>query len=320
MSDKPTWTTLHVVTLLIVALLSLCAGVWLTDPYWASLVVSTAITLVLTMSMNLINGTSGQFTLSHAAFFGLGAYVSAICAQHLGISPWLCLPLAIVAAGIAAAAIGVPILRLQGYYLATGTLAFALIVEIVVRQSPFLGGPLGFQDLPKLQVFNVALIGAGYVPIAVIATLLVYIVIRNLVHSPLGRAIIATRDDPPAAAAAGISVTRTRLTAFVIGSALAAAAGWMHAFYLRNLSPQLFGADLTFKWMLIMLIGGIGKLPGVIVSTILLSLGPELLGIAAVQQVLALGILMILVVLFAPRGIGGLIDDMHRRSTSWSVA
>jgi branched-chain amino acid transport system permease protein len=137
---------------------------------------------------------------------------------------------------------------------------------------------------------------------------------RNLVGSPLGRAIIATRDDAPAASAAGISVTGVRLTVFAIGSAFAAMAGWMDAFYFRNIGPQLMGADQTFKWLLIILIGGIGSLPGVIVSSVLVSLGPELLGVAAGQQVLALGVLMILVVLFAPRGIGGLIDDAYRQS------
>jgi branched-chain amino acid transport system permease protein len=311
--ERPTWTAAHLAVLAALALVAAAAPLWLRDAYWASLIVGTAITLVLTMSMNLINGTAGQFTLSHAAFFGLGAYAAAVGAQDFGLAPWLCLPLAVIVGAGVALAVGVPLLRLQSYYLATGTLAFALIVEIVVRQSPYLGGPLGFADLPALRGFGANLTGAAFVPVAGFAALLVYIAIRNLMDAPLGRAVVAARDDAPAAAAAGIAVARMRLTIFVIAAAMAAAAGWLDACYVRNITPQVFGADLTFRWLLIILIGGIGDLSGVVIATVLLSLAPELLGVAAGQQVLALGILMIVVILFAPRGLGGLIADIRRR-------
>jgi branched-chain amino acid transport system permease protein len=303
------WTPRGLAFLLLVTAVLWAIPLLIHEPYYLSLVVTTAIALLLTLSLNLMNGTSGQFSLAAAAFFGIGAYVPALLALRLGISPWLGLPCALAAGALIAIGIGFPVLRLRGYFLATATLAFALFVEIFMRQSTELtGGAYGLQGIPPLEVLGHRLRGGAYVPVAATAVVLAVVMLRNLGASALGRAITAARDDAVAAAATGINVVQVRVAAFAISSGIAALAGWVHAFYFLNLNPQMFSTELTFVWLFMVLIGGLGHMPGVIASTILLTVAPELLGIATTQQVLALGIVMLVFVLFAPRGLGGLID------------
>ncbi len=309
--DRPLWTpvTLGAVALAVVA--SAVAPALISDPYYGSLIVGTAIALVLTLSLNLLVGTSGQFSLAHATFFGLGAYVPGVLAVRLGISPWLGLPIALAVTALVALIVGIPMLRLQGFFLAAGSLAFSLFVEVLVRQSTGVaGGAYGVQGIPAPHFFGIALTGVRYVPLACGAVILVVVMLENLRHAPLGRAMIAVRDNSDAAAASGIDPARVRLVAFVAAASLAALGGWLQAFYFRTLEPHLFSTDLTFTWLFMVLIGGVGNIAGVVVATILLSLLPQLLGIANVQEVLVLGVLILVVVMFAPRGLAGAFEQL----------
>ena len=293
---------------------SIAAPALVGNPYYISVMTNTAIAVMLTLSMNLVNGISGQFSLAHAMFYGLGAYIPALLALRLGIDPWLGLPIAVAATAAVAVAIGIPVLRLRGYYLAVATLAFALFVELFVRQATDVtGGAYGLQNLPPLKLFGLTIKGTSYLVVAIVAVLLTYVALENLRASTLGRSIMAARDSAPAAAAAGIDVAKVRVAAFAISAGIAGLAGWTQAFFSLNLTPHLFSTELTFLWIFMVLIGGMGHTTGVILGTIFLTIAPELLGFATTQQVLALGIIMIVVALFAPRGLGGLLDGLLRR-------
>jgi branched-chain amino acid transport system permease protein len=283
------------------------------SPYHVTVAFNLCVTLVLTLSLDFVVGRSGQFHLSHVAFFGTGAYVSAILAKA-GLSPWLCLPCAMGAVALLAAIIGLPVTRLKGLYLAVATLSFSLFVEVVVKQGgPLTGGGYGIQDIPPPEFFGTKLVGSGFYLVALAALVATIVILRNLIDSKFGREVIATRDSPDTAEASGIHPASVRLAVLIIAAVLAATAGWLHAFYHRALDPSLLSPEWTFLWFFMVLVGGMGSTLGVALGTILLSLVPEMLGFATGQTILGVGALMILVTLFAPRGLGGLLEDFARR-------
>lgn len=283
------------------------------EPYYITLAVNLAITLILTLSLNFVVGVSGQWSFAHAAFFGIGAYVPGVLAAKVGLNGWLGLPLSVASTIGLATVIGVPLVRLSGYYLAVCTLALGFVVEIFVRQAvDVTGGAYGIQQIPPLVIANHRLQGGSYYLLALAAVAISALLLENIRESPLGHAIVATRDNATAAAACGINVGRVKLTAFVIAAGLAALAGWVHAFYYLSLNPSLLASDLTFLWYFMVFIGGLGSVPGVLIGTVLLTIAPEVLGMATQNRVFAFGVLMLAVALFAPRGLGGVIAAATR--------
>ena len=296
----------------IVAMLPLTA-----DAYHLTVAVNLCITLILTLSLNFVVGNSGQFHLSHVAFFGTGAYVSAILAKQYHLSPWLCLFCAVPAVAMLAALIGLPVTRLKGLYLAVATLAFSLFVEVLVNQGGALtGGGYGIQDIPAATMFGARLSAKSFYLLALAALVMTILIINNLLDSKFGREIIASRDHPNAAAAAGINPAATKLLVLVIAASFAAVAGWLHTFYYLTLNPVVLSPEWTFVWFFMVLVGGLGSITGVVLGTMLLTLVPEFLGFAAGQTVLVIGILMIAVTLFAPRGLAGLLYDLAKGASS----
>jgi ABC-type branched-subunit amino acid transport system permease subunit len=150
--------------------------------------------------------------------------------------------------------------------------------------------------------------------LALVCLALTFLVLHNILASKFGREIIAVRDHPDAAEASGINPPLIRLVVLVTAAAFAAFGGWLHCFYHLNLNPELLNPQWTFVWFFMVLVGGIGDTLGVVLGTLLLSLLPEFLGFAMGQTIFGIGVLMILVTLFAPRGLGGLIEDLHQRS------
>ena len=282
--------------------------------YYLTLLTNVGVTMILTLSLNFVIGRIGQFSLAHSAFLGIGAYIAAILAQRHGMSGWLTLPIAIAGSCAAAAIIGVPVLRLRGMFLSVATLAFGLFAEVFARQaSEITGGAYGITGIPPLDFFGIKLRGIGMYLLVLALLLLTALILENIRLSRFGRAIAAARDNEAAAAAAGIDIPRTRLVGFILSAAIAATAGWAYGFFHLTLNPYVLSLDITFVWLFIVLVGGLGSMRGVAVATVLLGIGPEMLGFASTQQVLISGILVLIVVLLAPRGIGGLIEDLEAR-------
>lgn len=297
------------------ALVVLAAIPFWGNDYHVTVAVNLCVTLILTLSLNLVVGYSGQFQLSHVAFFGAGAYTSAILAKDLGLSPWLCLFGSIAVSALLATLIGAPVTRLKGLYLAVATLAFSLFMEVIVNQASGLtGGGYGIQNIPPAYLGTFKLAGKSFYAVALIALALTLFVLRNILDSKFGREIIATRDHAHAAEASGINPALNRLMVLIVAASLAAMGGWVHTFYHLTLNPNLFSSEWTFVWFFMVLVGGIGNTVGVVLGTLLLSLVPEFLGFATGQTIFSIGVLMILVTLFAPRGLGGLIDDILVRT------
>jgi len=312
--DRPAWPVRRVTRWAGIVVILALLPVTITNAYYLTVLTNVAVTMILTLSLNFVIGRMGQFSLAHSAFLGIGAYISAILAQRHGISGWLTLPAAIAGSCAAAAIIGVPVLRLRGMFLSVATLAFGLFSEVFARQaSTITGGAYGITGIPPLDFFGIKLRGIGMYELVLAVLLITALLLENIRLSHFGRALAAARDNEAAATAVGIDIADTRLAGFVLSAAFAATAGWVYGFFHLTLNPYVLSLDITFMWLFIVLVGGLGSMRGVAVATVLLGVGPEMLGFASTQQVLISGILVLIVVLLAPRGIGGLIEDLEER-------
>ena len=249
------------------------------DPYFVDVLTRIGINIILAVSLNLINGHTGQFSLGHAGFMAVGAYTAAAMTMFAGphVLPatapefltMLWFLAALLAGGIVAAAtgllVGAPSLRLKGDYLAIVTLGFGQIISVVFRNIEPLGGALGLNGIPAYT---------SLFWVFAIAALMVY-VITAMVNSTYGRGFIATHDDEVAAEAMGINTTRFKIVAFVIGAFFAGIAGGLYGHFELSISPRGFDFTRSIEIVVMVIVGGMGNTVGVILAAVLLTLLPE---------------------------------------------
>lgn len=245
--------------------------------YSQRLVALAGLYVTLGVSLNLINGITGQFSIGHAAFYQVGAYSAGFLTDrfferaHLPQIPWLLLMMvaAAVGAAIAGLVVGLPSLRLRGDYLAIVTLGFGEIIRIVVQNTNEIGGAYGLQINTKIQaVWLIWLLAIVTIAIS-----------RNMLKTAKGLTFLSVREDEIAASAMGVNVMRIKVTAFLLGSALAGAAGALLAHYEGFITPQTFGMDVSFIILTMVVLGGTGSITGAFIASLVLSLLPELLRI-----------------------------------------
>jgi branched-chain amino acid transport system permease protein len=241
------------------------------------LVVLAGLYVTLAVSLNLINGITGQFSIGHAAFYQIGAYSAGFISRHYIVDlghtppeiPWLILMM-LVAAGFAALAgfvVGLPSLRLKGDYLAIVTLGFGEIIRIIVQNTDALGGPYALDHIPKIHhVWMIWLLAFTCIAVS-----------RNLIKTARGLTFLAVREDEIASQAMGVNVTGVKVTAFVLGSAFAGAAGAMLAHFEGVITPTTFTMDVSFIILTMVVLGGTGSITGSIVAAIFLFYLPEYL-------------------------------------------
>jgi branched-chain amino acid transport system permease protein len=263
----------------------------------------------LALSFNFLYGIAGQIAFSHVAFYGVGAFAVTILAVSFGLPVWLSVIITLVLCVIVAIVVAVPTTRLEGFYLSLGTVAFAQLFQVLLVQGGDLtGGPSGLYGFNSPKVFGFAIAGRPYALVIVALFLLTYRVLVRLDRSWFGRACRAVQDNPQAATAMGIDVARTKLLAFVITSVLAGVAGIVYAFLDNYVSPYVFNLDLMFEILFMVIIGGAGRHMGAIIGAFVLFLAPELLGGLGAHYLLFYGLLMVVCIMFAPRGLIGLFD------------
>lgn len=301
---------------------------WMNSPYALSTLVFVGIDTIVTLGLCLLMGYAGQISLGQAAFFALGAYGSAILTTQLGWSPWL----ALVAAALVTAAIsyliGILVFRLQGHYLAMGTLALGFIVHIVLNEwRPITGGPTGLPGIPRLSIGGIALKSdlAFYYLVWAVA-LAGLILALNLVNSRFGRALRAIRDSQPAAESLGIEVGRHKLHVLVISALYASVAGSLYAHYVTFISPQVSSLDTSIRLVLMAAVGGLASIWGApfgAVTVTLLTIGlRELIplitrGGSGEHQIIAYGALLVTIMLFMPEGVSAAALGGWRRLGGW---
>ncbi len=285
-------------------------------PYYARVIMLAGINVILAVSLNLITGFTGQFSIGHAGFMAVGAYSSAYLVVYYAqdwerslaglvganVAHVLIFLLAILVGALVAAVagllVGIPSLRLRGDYLAIVTLGFAEIIRIVILNIDAVGGATGF-TVPGYT--NFLWVGA----FAIITVIIVY----NIVHSDMGRALISIREDELAAEAMGINTTRYKVLSFVISSALAGMAGVLFGHYTQFLSTNDFQFIRSFEIIIMIVLGGMGSLTGAVFGAIVITLLPELLrqlpGDLSKYRLVVYSALLIIIMLTRPQGILG---------------
>jgi branched-chain amino acid transport system permease protein len=272
------------------------------NSYYRDVAIDIGIAIILAVSLNLINGHTGQFSLGHAGFMSVGAYVAAMTTLALQRSvgadalPWLFLP-ALFLGGLVAALtgwlVGMPSLRLRGDYLAIVTLGFGEIIRVIFQNVEAAGGASGLSGIPKLS---------GLAWTFGLAALTVYVV-GCLVKSTYGRGFIAVHDDEVAASSMGLNPTRYKVTAFVIGAFFAGIAGGLYAHHKTFISPQGFDFMKSFEVVVMVILGGMGRTGGVIVAAVVLTLLSEQLRSAAELRMILYALLIIVLMITRPQGL-----------------
>lgn len=262
---------------------------------------------IVVLGLNFATGWTGQINFGQAAFYGLGAYATAIATKS-GL-PWIVTPLLSVAIVLAASLLlGLPTLRLRTYYLAMATIGFGEIVRlIVVYWEPVTGGTSGLRAIPGIRVFGFGPEGQiEHYYLLLTALALAALVAVRIRRSWLGRAMIATRDSEIAAEQSGVDTTRTKLLAFMIGAVYAGLAGCLYASSIRFVSPDSFSGVQAVLLMTMLIIGGMGSITGCIVGAVALTILPEALRFLGQWYLVLYGLGIIVVVVLLPGGLASI--------------
>ena len=274
----------------------------LVNEYVQLVIIYIGINIILTTSLNLINGYMGEFSVGHAGFMAVGAYVSAIFTTKLlpdNLGP-IYFPLVVLAGGIGAALVGlvvsVPSFKTRGDYLAIVTLAFNMIVKSVIENIEVIGGPRGIPGIAKLTTL----------PWTFFWTVLAILVIRNFVYSNYGRGVLAIREDEIASDLMGVNTNRVKLLAFTLSSFFAGVAGALFAHVLQFISPKVFDIIKSTDVLIMVYLGGIGSITGSILGATVYTVLLEVLRPFGMWRMVLMPLMLVLLMIFRPRGIMGL--------------
>ncbi len=307
---EPAWKRSLKLGLLLLLLLIL--PIWLLnkDTYLNSVLNLVGLYIIMGLGLNIVVGFAGLLDLGYVAFFAIGAYTVALMTSlgplGMGYSFWQALPVAIVFALSAGVILGVPVLRMRGDYLAIVTLGFGEIIRILANSDwlkPFMGGALGVLDIPKPTVFGLVLKEEYQLYYLILAgILLTWFIASRLYHSRVGRAWQALREDEDVAEAMGIHLVTTKLLAFGFGAAFSGLSGAIFAAKVGSVYPHTFNLIISINVLSLIIVGGIGSLPGVVVGALALVGLPELLREFSEYRMLFYGIALIAMMLVKPEG------------------
>jgi branched-chain amino acid transport system permease protein len=287
-----------------VILIAMAVAPFVFGPYGTVILTNALLYVLLALGLNIVVGYAGLLDLGFAAFFAVGAYTVGITTLHFGLNFWLALPLAVLIAIIAGIVIGAPTLRLRSDYLAIVTLGFGEIVRITARNLRETGGASGLIgiDSPWLFGWHIRTPLDFYYVFCALAILGV-IASARLVNSRLGRAWLYVRHDEDAAEAMGIDRVKVKLAAYVVGAIYGSIGGAFFAANLGAISPESFSFRQSVLILMAVILGGMGKIPGVILGAFIVILAPELLRDAGDMRLLIFAVGLLLIMLFRPSGI-----------------
>lgn len=276
---------------------------------------------IVALGLNLLFGYAGQFSLGHAGFFAIGAYTSAILTARAGVPFVITLPVAGLLTAIIGFLLGLPALRLSGLYLAVATLGFGLAIpQLILWQGTITGGAMGIHSIPPASILSIVFrTDQDYYYLALGVLILLTIFARNIVNSDTGRAFISIRDSEVAARAMGISLVRYKTTAFALSAFYAGIAGCLYANLIHGVSPEDFTIFLSIDFVTMIVLGGLGTVGGALYGAFLLTLLQNSLTRLPIVSdfqnlyVVVLGAILILTIIFFPRGVAGGIQSLRRR-------
>lgn len=261
-----------VIIIVTFAILTVLINSGIINRYYSGILISFGINVILAVSLNVTTGFLGQLTLGHAGFMAVGAYCSAFISKNLiDLPDSLCFAVALIGGGLMAMLIGalvcLPTLRLKGDYLAIITLAFGEVIKNILLNLNFLGGANGYIGIPRYTNFTWTFY---------LATITVLMTV-SLIKSRFGRVITSVRDDEIASEATGIAINRFKLLAFVFAAFFAGIAGGLYAHYMSIIEPRVFDIDKSIEILVMVVLGGMGNIPGCIIAAGVLTVLPEFL-------------------------------------------
>ncbi len=291
-----------------VAAAALALPLVLPGPYHRHVLVLAGLFTLMALGFDLVLGYLGELSLGHAAFFGIGAYTTALLTRHFGMPFPLDLLLAGLFTGIFGLLIGAPSLRLRGPYFAIVTFGFAEILHLVaLNWTSLTRGPMGLPDIPHPQLgpFRITTeLGYYYLVLALIGVAM--LATRRLLESTVGHAFLAIRENEELASAAGIPTFRFKLLAFVIGMIFAGAAGSVYARYVHFVDPTALSFYYTVTVVSMVIVGGQGSIAGTTLGALVFTLVPEYLRVAERARLVIFGALLMLAIVFMPDGLRGI--------------
>ncbi|PWH17332.1 MAG: ABC transporter ATP-binding protein [Ardenticatenia bacterium] len=287
--------------------------------FWSQTLTTIGLFTLMGLGLNIVVGMAGLLDLGYVAFYAIGAYAMALFSSPasslgLGLPFWVALPIALVFAAISGILLGIPVLRLRGDYLAIVTLGFGEIIRVLALSDvlkPYIGGPQGIMETPPPYFFGTQLSDPRYLYYLILAACLVVVFISlRLNDSRIGRAWIAVREDEDVAQAMGINLVAAKLMAFAIGASFAGVGGAIFAARQGAIFPMDFTLFVSINVLCLIIIGGMGSIPGVITGAFFLIGLPEVLREVDEYRILAYGAGLVIMMLVRPEG---LIPSARRR-------
>ncbi|MDT8263148.1 ATP-binding cassette domain-containing protein, partial [Roseomonas sp. DSM 102946] len=300
---------LPLAALLLAAALLLWPGL---PGFWAVLAGYIGIASLTVLGLVVLSGIGGLISFGQAMFVGIGAYTTAILTTEHGVSPWLTLPLSVLAAGLLAWGIGAITLRLRGHYLAVATIAWNVSFFYLIGNLDIFHRYDGISGIPPVSLFGVPLIEARHFALLVLLFLAAAMLLtRNLLRSRAGRTIRALRGGAMAAESCGVNTLNARILAFVYAGLLAGLAGWLYAHFQRTVNPSPFGLNTSIDYLLMAVTGGVQHIGGAVLGAAIVTLLrdqlqtllPALIGAQGNFETIVFGALLILLLQFAPDGL-----------------
>lgn len=273
--------------------------------YHYTLGITVGLWAILAMGQNIITGYAGQISLGHAAFFGIGAYASAIMSTKYGLSFWAALPASIAITAAMGALLGSVSLRLRHDFLAITTIGINFVVVSVFLYTEYFGAAMGIGGIPLPRAMGVTFTKPLYLGLVAAALGLAIAGDRLLKRSWLGLSLEAVREEEQAASACGHNVSALKITAFAIGTAYAGLAGSLYAHFMTFISPHDFGFPISITILCMVVLGGLGTLRGALFGAVLLGLAPEIFRFLRDYRMLTYGAMLVLMMRFLPSGLLG---------------
>jgi branched-chain amino acid transport system permease protein len=297
--------------LLILALVLAALPLLLPNAYYFDVAIRIALNAVVVIGLNLLMGYTGQISLGHAGFFGLGAYASAVLTTHYNWPPVAALAAGAAATGLLAFVLARPVLKLKGHTLAMATLGLGIIISIAINnEGQWTGGPDGI-SVPGFAVLGFEITGEkSWYAVAAALLLLVTWFALNLIDSPVGRALQAIHGSEVASRVVGIDTTRFKVRVFVLSAVVASIAGSISAHYIGFITPNMAGFFHSIELVTMVVVGGMASVFGSILGAALLTLLPQLLSAFEGWEVVVFGAILMLTMIFLPRG---LVPSLARR-------
>lgn len=265
---------------------------------------------ILTLSLNILSGCTGLMSVGHIAFYGIGAYTSAILTTRFGLPIGLGILAAGLMASVGSLVLGLPTMRLRGMYFAVATFAFGEVTyQAIVNLVDLTGGTKGIKSIPSPEMFGVSMRAyQNYYYIVLITLIIITILSKNLIKSRTGRAMLSIRENDIAAEAMGVNIVLYKQIAFMASAFFAGVAGALYAHEVHYISPETFANAESSAVLAMMVVGGLGSISGSILGGIALTVLPEMLRSFGNIRLVIYGAAVVAIIIFAPKGLGGLLE------------